>query len=458
MVSFKKAKIAVCVCAAFALPAHADELSDLKTRMAEMLVQLEALQAKQKALEAKQEATDTKVAAPAPAPAPATGALPGSFLIPGTSTSLKVGGYAQLSVIREIQGYVGNTQTVLSPFSYAAGGIPWSGTPASRQSGETQLEARESRLNFTTSTPTQYGPLTTFIEGDFYGAGGSKLSTNGVALRLRHAMATLGPWMVGQYWSNSADLAQGPDVFDFGGPVGLAGLNRVPQIRYTYALNPKTNLSMSIEQPVQDFTGADGVSFSSGFNNISQNSVSKYPELTARATFADTWGRQSFGAAARKLTASSGGAAPLGDTSFSNTGWMVNYQGTIRFGKDSFYYDAVYEDGAGRYITQIPTSAVLVGNTSLTNVRAAGVNLAYQKYWAPNWRSTFDYGQNRIKNPHPNLPLTAMNRVESVFVNLIWTPVPQGQVGLEYTWARIKNEASQTGIGSRIMLVTRYAL
>ncbi len=471
MRSLKKAGIALSVSAAFAAPAHADELSDLKAKMTEMLQQIETLQNRQKELETKQASTEAKqVAAEAKQSGgvPATaGKLPNSFVIPGTSTSVKIGGFAQMSVIKELKGFLGNTQAVISPFSTAAGGIPFSGTQASNRSGETHFEARESRLNVTTLTPTPYGDLKTLIEGDFYGAGGTKPSTNGVALRLRHAMAEIGPWLAGQYWSNSADLFQGPDVYDFGGPVGMAALNRVPQLRYTLKLNPKTTFSASIEQPTQDFSGADAVVFQSGFNNISTNSLDKVPDLTARVTYGDTWGRQSVGLIARRLTATNvGGAgtagAALGDQTLSATGYSINNQGTFNvFGKDKIQYHLVWADGAGRYITQQQPSAVLSPNVGgvineLKTLKSTGFNLSYLHFWNDKLRSTIDYGKVSTKIPHPALPLTAMSSAESIYANLIWSPLPQTDIGAEYTWARIKNDEPNQGIGRRMMFFARY--
>ncbi|PIF73709.1 porin-like protein [Variovorax sp. 54] len=465
MTTFRKVPMALALSAAFALPSHADELSDLKAKMSEMLLQVQALQKKQDDMEARQ--TANAAAKPEGAAPVVAGTLPGSILLPGTNTSLKIGGYVQLAASREMNGFIGNTQTVLSPFSAAAGGIPYSGSQASKRSGETSFEARESRLNVTTLTPTRYGDLRTLIEGDFYGTGGTKASTNSVSFRLRHAMAEIGPWMFGQYWSNSADLMQGPDVYDFGGPVGLAALSRVPQIRYTWKINPRSTFSTSIEQPTQDFSGADSVVFQAGYNNISTNSLDKLPDITARYVYDDTWGRQSFGFVARRLTATNvGGAgtagAALGDKTLSTTGYSLNNQGTFNvFGRDKLGYHLVWGKGAGRYITQQQPSAVLYPNVAgapnaLDAIKSRGFNISYLHYWNDQWRSTIDYGKVRTTVPHPQLPLTTMSSVESVFANLIWSPVPQAELGLEYAWAKIKNDVPKSGIGSRLSFIGKY--
>ncbi|GAB3628982.1 hypothetical protein PTE30175_00452 [Pandoraea terrae] len=447
--------------AVLAPPARADQLSDLQTQVALLMKKIDALQAQQKTIAEKQAAAETTAKAStqasaaatpvtaAAAAAPAAPVNPGWFQVPGTDTQIKFGGYAQLAMMVDTKGNLGNSQTVILPFTNAFGGIPYDNTPQSKRSGQMQFEARESRLNIQTSTPTQYGPLTTLIEGDFYGAGGSKFTTNSVSLRLRHAMGAIGPWMFGQYWSNFGDLAQGPEVFDFGGPVGLPAVNRQPQIRYTHLFSDKLQGSASLEQPVQDFTGADAVAFTAGANTISTNSIDQTPEVTARLTYFDTWGRQSAAAVVRKLKASDGVAL-----SAQAYGYAVNYQGTFNLpGRDKVYYDVVYQNGGGRYLTQTPTSAFLINN-QLYKVAGLGLNLSYQHWWAENWRSTLSIGRDKIYNP-ALAPTTSLAETQSVHANVIWSPFKKTLFGLEYIYARIKNEAGLKGSGSRIMFVSQ---
>lgn len=435
----------------------ADQLSDLQAQVKALTESINALQKRQEQYDAKQSVVENKqsVVESKPAVVPAnvvtSGVMPNSILITGTNTSLKIGGYAQVSVIDDFKGSLGNSQTVLLPYSPTYGGIPYNGTAAANRNGQIQFEARESRLNFETRTPTAYGELRTLVEGDFYGAGGSKATTNSVSLRLRLAMAEIGPWLAGQYWSNFGDLYQGPEVFDFGGPVGLPAINRQPQIRYTQKIGKNWQLSASIEQPVQDFVGADTVLFTAGLNNISTNSVDELPELTGRLTYGDTWGRQSVGAVVRKLKASDGAAL---DSSL--TGYALNYQGQFNtFGKDKVYYDLVYENGAGRYLTQTPSSAALYKG-QLYAISGRGANLTYQHWWAENWRSNISAGLIKLSNPHPATPLTQFDEVRSLHANILWSPIPKALVGLEYTYAKIKNEASQEGSGQRLNLTTQF--
>src|SRR5262249_10185258 len=100
------------------------------------------------------------------------------------------------------------------------------------------MSSRESRLNVETRTPTAWGEARTLIEFDF--AGSNAFSTqnltqvsNGLVPRLRLAYGTLAGFLAGQADSNFRDSDAEPETLDFGGPAGIAGPSRVPQVRYT---------------------------------------------------------------------------------------------------------------------------------------------------------------------------------------------------------------------------------
>ena len=155
------------------------------------------------------------------------GEFPGSFKLPGTNTSLGFYGYAKLDIIRDLNAFQGD-----SP-SFPA--IPLDGTAAARRQGATRLQARQSRFNIETRTPTEFGTLRTLIEGDFFGTGGNALTSNSTTFRLRHAYGELGPVLGGQTWSNFMDPQSIPETVDFNGPAGQIFI-RQGQLRYMQPL------------------------------------------------------------------------------------------------------------------------------------------------------------------------------------------------------------------------------
>src|SRR6266481_6388544 len=96
------------------------------------------------------------------------GDIPGSFRLPASTTSIKLGGYVKFDAVYSdiTQGVdaVANQQTVDTAIPVGPGG-----TPADHKRGQLTYHARQTRLNLATSTPTDYGNMTTFIEGDFFG-------------------------------------------------------------------------------------------------------------------------------------------------------------------------------------------------------------------------------------------------------------------------------------------------
>ena len=224
------------------------------------------------------------------------GSFPRSFLIPGTDTSIRVGGFASEILDYWLQNgqtngsqntTVGDNGQALSQPLDVTGqtvpGLPTKGnlvpvqTGHSRGNGIFQQSPRESRLNVETRTPTAYGEARTFIEFDF--AGSNNFSSNQLTSvsdnlipRLRYAYGTLGGVLAGQANSNFSDPDAGPETIDFGGNVGEAGVVRIPQVRYTYAGPYGSAFSASIETPQTDVITPGGKDTSDG--NIAQNPVS----------------------------------------------------------------------------------------------------------------------------------------------------------------------------------------
>lgn len=85
---------------------------------------------------------------------------PGPFELPGSDTSIKIGGYVKGDPIYDIGADTGD--------SFAASAIPADGNPGDKRDGRFRAHARQTRINLTTWTPTDYGEVETLIEGDFF--------------------------------------------------------------------------------------------------------------------------------------------------------------------------------------------------------------------------------------------------------------------------------------------------
>jgi hypothetical protein len=178
-------------------------------------------------------------------------AFPGSFLIPGTNTYLRIGGYVKLDLIDDSGKNPGDF-VLWGKIPTTADGVQ------NNRPGEVRLQGRQSRFDIETHTPTAWGDLKTYIEGDFFGDSGaaSDVVTNPSTFALRHAYGELGHFLAGQTWSLAMDLDSAPETLDFGGPAGFVFV-RQASIRWTQPLGPVT-VAGSIENPEGDYVGKAG--------------------------------------------------------------------------------------------------------------------------------------------------------------------------------------------------------
>lgn len=435
--------------------ASADE-AELKAQIRELAAKIEALQAQQKALDARQAERATTPSAAAPAPSGeyvSKGDIPGSFKIPGTDTSLKIGGFARLDVVKDIDG--GAFGSIAIPSL-----IPFSNAPQNDRRGQFGMNARQSRLYVRTHTPTSLGAITTHIEGDFIGAGGNESVTNSSGFRLRHAYAELGPWLVGQTWTNFVDLATYPETIDFAGGQALVQGIRAAQVRYTTSWGKAHQLSVAAENPESDIFGTVTTTMSAGVSPTSTTTLDKAPDINAKYTYSGDWGRVSLGGLVRHLTLNNKGGAPIngfvGESSTTTGAWAVQAK-VNTFGKDSIQLSAAGGAGVGRYVLgAVNNTAAVINKGDLEGIHQEAYSAGYRHFWTPTLRSNVIYGQVQSDYPHPAIPLTTASKIEAIFVNLIWAPIQNGFIGLEWERGKVKNDAGKDGKNDRVLLSFQY--
>src|SRR5215472_7360954 len=252
--------------------ASADELSDLRANQELLARRIEQLsQAAPGGLPGGGAAGGAVLGtAPAPGAAMLGGSFPRSFLIPGTDTSIRVGGFVDLTGQYYLQGnnnlnpgtpstnfgQNGNLNTIPVGQVFVPGlGPVAQQTNHSRGNGLFILSPEQSRLNVETRTPTAWGESRTFFEFDFGGCNNFSCQTlqqgggDSRVPRLRFAYGTLGGFLAGQAISNFADADADTESMEFGGAMGSTGGQRIPQVRYTLAGPWGSAFSVSAEQP-----------------------------------------------------------------------------------------------------------------------------------------------------------------------------------------------------------------
>ena len=339
-------------------------------------------------------------AAPIPGQPIAGGSFPRSFLIPGTDTSIRVGGFIDYTGLYYFQGQSssnpgnpssnfgqnGNLNSVAVGQQFIPGvGNVNQGVNHSRGNGVYTGSPQQSRTNIETRTPTAWGEARTFFEWDWSGCNNFSCQTlqqgggDSLVPRLRFAYGTLGGFLAGQAISNFSDADADTESMEFGGAMGSTGGYRVPQVRYTIAGPWGSAWSVSAEQPHTDVLTPAGIVTSESnvgalpggpgaptpipplcngvpctgaggpiFGNLGRNIA---PDITIASYWAQPWGHVDF----------AGIVVPLdvNDGSFIHrqyVGYGGHFAGDVKPGwfgyeKDDFLFSFVAGQAIGNYIS-----------------------------------------------------------------------------------------------------------
>jgi len=305
--------IAAIVLLASSPAARADELTDLRASQEHLRANQELLQKRIDQLSQAPPPGAPGVYVPGfgpetrPPSAPVTvGSFPRSFLIPGTETSLRIGGFANGSVLWYLKGAaVGgalNSQggNVNETFTGGQGGtgnlasIPLNNTVGHSRSSAVALSGKESRLLFDARTPTAWGEAKAYIEIDFSQSNTNTINNNttvvasGWNTRFRKGYATLGGLLAGQETGILRDPDADAEFVDSGGAASSAGRARQAQVKYTLQGPYGTVWTAGIEQPNPQLNGPFGAA-SNGTNaipniaacSVTGNTVANLPATTA---------------------------------------------------------------------------------------------------------------------------------------------------------------------------------
>jgi hypothetical protein len=418
---------------------RADDLQDLKA-------QIEALQKKVGELEMKQETTEKKQAAAVPDNVVTGGATKGSFKLPGSNTSVTLGGYVKLDAVfsNPSAGVDTKGDLFLDPTA-----IPVGPTAGNNERNQVKFGARESRLFVTTNTPTSVGDLNTHVEFDFYGADGNESVSNSHGFRLRHAYGTLGNFLAGQTWTNFMNPASLPDTLDFGGPVGQI-FDRQAQVRWTQPFGGPGSAtsgqwSVGLENPEAVVQIPGGASFRADTDRL--------PDVTGQVLFNTSIGKISVHGLVRQVRVDSKTPAVVDQ----KLGGAVSVAGVIpTVGKDDFRFTASAGNAIGRYSDGFFPDGVVGSDGQIRLPKQWGWFAAYRHYWFDQLRSNLVLSTAGENNP-AGAPANTNKSTASAHANLIWSPVANADLGIEYIHADRKTEDGLKGNLNRLQASAKYA-
>ncbi len=444
--------LAAAVLAALTLPGVAFAQTAKERELEARVAQLEAMVQQ---LVTQQQQTDTAVtevrtaqaAQPAPAPAGTGAAAPiqATTITPTANpgTKFTVGGMIRTDamVTKTTDGDIAKG-TAGRDF-YVPGAIPVGGNAPDTYS---DAHLKFSRLWFDASTVLDSGDkLGARVELDFFGGAlGNSAATNTYGATLRHAYLTYNNWLVGQTWSNFMDTNALLDAVDFVGPTDGVAFVRQPQLRYTSG--PWVVSIESPETTVQPFGG--GARVIAGDN-------SAIPDVIARYTHKGDWGHVSFAGMARQLK-----YEPVIGNDNTDTGFGAQVSGLVKLGDSTdIRYQVSGGEGIGRYIGLATVQQDVVADGA-GNIDALGGWAGYfglRQVFTPKVRGNLFYSRSQWDNNVAWTGLGVTRKVHSVHANMIWSPVPKLDFGVEAIWGERTLESGTDGELMRLHTMARYS-
>jgi len=445
--------------AAFILATAATAASAADTlaqRRAQMQQQIEQLERRLTELEARK--TDARrMRRVAPAAAVEAGSRKRTWKLPGTNISMRIGGFAQLDLIYDINAFSGDG---LSSDGASGGSFPSKGSAAANRQGNFRLMARRSRFYIRTWTPTDFGTLETRIEGDFFGTGGNQLISNSNSFRLRHAYGKLGPLLAGQTNSNFRFSEFEPRFFEDRGPAGLGG-PRQGLVQYTHSFGGGTELAVSVENP-ETGRAATSTAFVGGTVAVSGAGANdRVPDFAVSL-------RHKWSSGIVRIAGLFGerGIEDGAGTNGRDTMWGVQAGLVLAFNNKRTKVGIVffYGEGIGRYFRGQPAEVAVSGlgssSESVNSVRNYGGYAWIRHQWTNTLQTNLMYGRNNGDvEQHIAKALIPANTLDvhwTVHANIVWEPIRDVALALEYIFAKSQFHNAAAATVHRIQMTARY--
>ena len=331
-----------------------------------------------------------------------------SFQIPGSSTTLDVGGYVKLDIIWNDESSGTDAQANIE---YTPGSIPFKNA-APGEDGQIVLNARESRLWFKTSTPGEGGDIKTHMEFDFDTAESSQIVSNSRGARIRHAYGTYRNVLFGQTWTTFMYLPGLPETNDFGGPTGDIFV-RQAQVRFSFPM-AGGSFDLAFENP-ETFAATAGVSAATDDDEA--------PDIIARYN-TKNW---SVAGLFRSLNISNPPGIDDSTTAAAvQFGWNYPFGGGITF-KGMLSAG----DGIGRYMSLGAHPDAVVTGSTIDALESIGGFASLQFKTGGTGRINVVLGFTDADDPAGIAGTAAIKKTSSLHVNYMWNPEKSIRHGIE---------------------------
>jgi hypothetical protein len=418
---------------------------------------------------------------------PGQGSFPGSFLVPGTSTSFAIHGIIFAEIDKEI-GTHSQGDTALETTGNFQG---WGASNVQLQShamnGGIEFGDKATRPNIETRTPTSYGELKTYIEFDFNQTAGTMLAANADVVRLRQAYGTLGPFLAGQTKSLFDDIQVYPDLADAGLDAGMrqSGVVHIPQLRYTYLIGGGMLVAGSVQLPQKDgvLLIAPGASAGTAitedeFGNATNTSLIQIPDFAVRFQDDQPWGHVGVNALLHQInvrnignngTLGGGNSAASGGAGAGfkkqNEGEAIAVTGHLNtFGKDRLAGGVEWIRGVAGTATVMTADAIMNNATgALDPLTMYAVYGSYEHFFNGQWRSNASFGYAKAINNIGVLGVGntsdaagIVRRAFTTHLNVIYAPVPMLDITTEWVHYEVGQRSTASFTENRIIELARF--
>lgn len=379
---------------------------------------------------------EDEVSAPRTDNAPLDPKLKGFMHIPDSSTVFKIGGYAKLDMISDLNP-VGNSE------QFITSSIPTS-EPDKSRTGQFTITAKQTRVNVDVRRNTEQGDVRMFFESDLYAYSPSDFSRdNRYQLRIRHAFGQLGNFRVGLSFSSFMDIDAFPDTLDFAGPDSIPYLLNA-QIGYSQHFTPSSIWRVSFEQPTSQVTAPAG-----------SNSISQFPDFVLQLRYEHEDTHLQLAGILRQL-------------GYENTNVDKKTMGAgISFGasykissKNYFVLGGAAGRGIARYINDVSganADASVAPDGNIEALNTYGAYLGYTHHWSDKLRSTAVAGRLRQDNKDFQAAV-AFHESQYYSINLVSNIVGSLNIGLEYLHGEHMTADKATGQANRLQASVQYVL
>ncbi|MET1260660.1 DcaP family trimeric outer membrane transporter [Flagellimonas sp. DF-77] len=354
-----------------------------------------------------------------------------SIQVPGTQGAFRVGGNVIVNTNYDFDN-LGFQDISFQPT------IPLDGSVDDEEQ-QFRTHVRFSKVNFDYRSPTKLGEFRVFLEFDFFNPAQNGEFVNDYGLRLRHAVAELGNWKFGQFWSGFMDVFSQPETADPGGPLGLPS-KRNPGIYYVRGERKTNAWGLGLENPTTDLSGETDLQRSESL-----------PSFVGFYKLSGKWGYTRLAAMTLQHRSTEDdlvtGAVHLSgrfNLPFIKPHDNIAYGFQAGEGFAHYYSSFVLDlDGIIRADGEIETSAVLGGF------------LAYQHWWSKTTRSTVNASFLDLDHPDGFNPL-AYAKGYRLSGNLVMTPIRDFTIGAELNYDTIETFNGLQGEGIRLEIVSRF--